>query len=157
MQRVHPVPRSAAPSRGCRCPANYRGGVRPARAALCRSPGRGAYHGRERRERYAGGSCDADGLAPSDREGPTRGPTLPQYHHHPINGPGPGAPGKLRKRHNLRLLSQKRDIKILFSIGPRPRSPGRYRSRDRGARVGNAKRFPCGGIWPGRVGPESVG
>lgn len=47
--------------------------------------------------------------------------------------------------------------KILFSIGPRPRPAQTETSRGRGARVVNAKRFPCGGICPGRVDPEEIG
>lgn len=48
MQRVDPVPRSAAPSKGCRCPTNYRGGVLPERVALDRSTTPRGVPGQER-------------------------------------------------------------------------------------------------------------
>ena len=57
-------------------------------------------------------------------------------------------------------VSENRDTKSKkFSFQNRPRrKPAQTEtSRDRGARVVNAKRFPCGGIWPGRVDPGKVG
>lgn len=64
----------------------------------------------------------------------------------PLGRPGPG----VRKTgHNYK--------NFLFSIGPRPKPAQAESSRDRGARVVNAQRFPCGGIWPGRVDPGEFG
>ena len=64
-------------------------------------------------------------------------------------GQGPRKPGQ---------VSQKRDTKSKFFFQNRPRrKPATTESsRDRGARVVNAKRFPCGGICPGRVDPGQI-
>lgn len=72
-------------------------------------------------------------------------------------GPGPGARAARQTGQNQENSPKKRTQKSFLKTAPGAGSGRSVRSSSRGARVGNAQRFPCGGICCGRVEPKEVG